>query len=57
MSLQYLEDWWTHVTKLHGVDKYAVDAYAIFCVEETNDLMHASTVILGERNVPKNFSM
>ncbi|CAM8943001.1 unnamed protein product [Rhodiola kirilowii] len=31
MSTEYLEDTWTHVTQLHGVGKYAADAYAIFC--------------------------
>ncbi|KAJ4958102.1 hypothetical protein NE237_025213 [Protea cynaroides] len=30
-SKEYLEDGWTHVTQLHGVGKYAADAYAIFC--------------------------
>nr|GLL25653.1 uncharacterized protein LOC109180753 [Ipomoea trifida] len=30
-SLEYLGDCWTHVTQLHGVGKYAADAYAIFC--------------------------
>ncbi|XP_019186009.1 PREDICTED: uncharacterized protein LOC109180753 [Ipomoea nil] len=30
-SLEYLGDGWTHVTQLHGVGKYAADAYAIFC--------------------------
>ncbi|KAF5202278.1 Methyl-cpg-binding domain protein 4-like protein [Thalictrum thalictroides] len=30
-SQEYLEDGWTHVTQLHGVGKYAADAYAIFC--------------------------
>ncbi|KAL6013706.1 hypothetical protein ACLOJK_004204 [Asimina triloba] len=30
-SEEYLEDFWTHVTQLHGVGKYAADAYAIFC--------------------------
>ncbi|KAJ9546287.1 hypothetical protein OSB04_018830 [Centaurea solstitialis] len=39
MSAEYLEDEWTHVTKLYGVGnvyvvyvcRYAADAYAIFC--------------------------
>ncbi|KAF9626608.1 hypothetical protein IFM89_036469 [Coptis chinensis] len=31
LSQEYLEDGWTHVTQLHGVGKYAADAYAIFC--------------------------
>ncbi|KAL0662558.1 hypothetical protein Bca4012_099395 [Brassica carinata] len=30
-SLEYLQESWTHVTQLHGVGKYAADAYAIFC--------------------------
>ncbi|XP_061344518.1 methyl-CpG-binding domain protein 4-like protein isoform X2 [Gastrolobium bilobum] len=30
-SQEYLEERWTHVTQLHGVGKYAADAYAIFC--------------------------
>ncbi|KAK8955946.1 hypothetical protein KSP40_PGU000678 [Platanthera guangdongensis] len=39
MSRQYLEDWWTHVTELHGVGKYAADAYAIFCVGKPEDVV------------------
>ncbi|KAJ7949947.1 Methyl-CpG-binding domain protein 4-like protein [Quillaja saponaria] len=31
LSQDYLDDRWTHVTQLHGVGKYAADAYAIFC--------------------------
>ncbi|KAK4799379.1 hypothetical protein SAY86_024744 [Trapa natans] len=31
MSQEYLGENWTHVTQLHGVGKYAADAYAIFC--------------------------
>lgn len=31
LSKEYLSDEWTHVTQLHGVGKYAADAYAIFC--------------------------
>ncbi|KAM1068017.1 hypothetical protein ACFX2I_000026 [Malus domestica] len=31
LSREYLEESWTHVTQLHGVGKYAADAYAIFC--------------------------
>ncbi|WCJ44805.1 Methyl-CpG-binding domain protein 4-like protein [Euphorbia peplus] len=31
MSEEYLRDDWTHVTSLHGIGKYAADAYAIFC--------------------------
>ncbi|KAK9723476.1 hypothetical protein RND81_05G001200 [Saponaria officinalis] len=30
-SSEYLSDDWTHVTQLHGIGKYAADAYAIFC--------------------------
>ncbi|KAF4381606.1 hypothetical protein F8388_021234 [Cannabis sativa] len=30
-SQEYLEEGWTHVTQLHGIGKYAADAYAIFC--------------------------
>ncbi|GAB4831595.1 Methyl-CpG-binding domain protein 4-like protein [Ancistrocladus abbreviatus] len=30
-SREYMSDDWTHVTQLHGVGKYAADAYAIFC--------------------------
>ncbi|CAK9183673.1 unnamed protein product [Ilex paraguariensis] len=30
-SQEYLLESWTHVTQLHGVGKYAADAYAIFC--------------------------
>ncbi|CAL9047643.1 unnamed protein product [Musa banksii] len=31
-SCEYLRNDWTHVTQLHGIGKYAADAYAIFCV-------------------------
>ncbi|KAK9951729.1 hypothetical protein M0R45_007165 [Rubus argutus] len=31
LSEEYLGESWTHVTELHGVGKYAADAYAIFC--------------------------
>ncbi|KAK9140453.1 hypothetical protein Scep_010134 [Stephania cephalantha] len=31
LSQEYLGQNWTHVTQLHGVGKYAADAYAIFC--------------------------
>uniref|UniRef100_A0A1J3FYG9 Methyl-CpG-binding domain protein 4 n=3 Tax=Noccaea caerulescens TaxID=107243 RepID=A0A1J3FYG9_NOCCA len=31
LSHEYLQENWTHVTQLHGVGKYAADAYAIFC--------------------------
>lgn len=30
-SGEYLSETWTHVTQLHGIGKYAADAYAIFC--------------------------
>lgn len=30
-SKEYLNESWIHVTELHGVGKYAADAYAIFC--------------------------
>ncbi|KAK6923618.1 hypothetical protein RJ641_009818 [Dillenia turbinata] len=35
-SREYLEESWTHVTQLHGVGKYAADAYAIFCTGQWN---------------------
>ncbi|XP_058189928.1 uncharacterized protein LOC131307451 isoform X1 [Rhododendron vialii] len=31
LSREYLGESWTHATQLHGVGKYAADAYAIFC--------------------------
>ncbi|XP_030972352.1 uncharacterized protein LOC115992332 isoform X1 [Quercus lobata] len=31
LSREYMGESWTHVTQLHGVGKYAADAYAIFC--------------------------
>ncbi|XP_055805182.1 methyl-CpG-binding domain protein 4-like protein isoform X2 [Solanum dulcamara] len=31
LSQEYLGKTWTHVTQLHGIGKYAADAYAIFC--------------------------
>nr|POE52727.1 isoform 4 of methyl-cpg-binding domain protein 4-like protein [Quercus suber] len=31
LSQEYMGESWTHVTQLHGVGKYAADAYAIFC--------------------------
>ncbi|KAI3421536.1 uncharacterized protein J3R85_012148 [Psidium guajava] len=43
MSREYLGETWTHVTQLHGVGKYAADAYAIFCTgkwKEVNPLDH-----------------
>ncbi|XP_039163645.1 methyl-CpG-binding domain protein 4-like protein isoform X3 [Eucalyptus grandis] len=43
MSREYLDESWTHVTQLHGVGKYAADAYAIFCTgkwKEVHPLDH-----------------
>eukprot|EP01018_Ginkgo_biloba_P015261 Gb_35863 [translate_table: standard] len=37
-SLEYLSDEWTHVTQLHGIGKYAADAYAIFCTGRWKDV-------------------
>uniref|UniRef100_A0A7N2N7M6 Uncharacterized protein n=1 Tax=Quercus lobata TaxID=97700 RepID=A0A7N2N7M6_QUELO len=31
LSRVYMGESWTHVTQLHGVGKYAADAYPIFC--------------------------
>ncbi|ONK60976.1 uncharacterized protein A4U43_C08F24700 [Asparagus officinalis] len=39
LSRQYLENDWTHVTQLHGVGKYAADAYAIFCVGKPDQVV------------------
>ncbi|CAI9266087.1 unnamed protein product [Lactuca saligna] len=36
LSEQILNDEWTYVTELHGVGKYAADAYAIFCTGHWN---------------------
>ncbi|XP_047307578.1 DNA ligase 1 [Impatiens glandulifera] len=33
-SHEYLQQTWTNVTQLHGIGKYAADAYAIFCTGE-----------------------
>ncbi|KAJ0969777.1 hypothetical protein J5N97_022654 [Dioscorea zingiberensis] len=38
-SQEYLEHDWTHVTQLHGVGKYAADAYAIFCVGKPEEVI------------------
>ncbi|KAK3441122.1 hypothetical protein EUGRSUZ_B01580 [Eucalyptus grandis] len=38
MSREYLDESWTHVTQLHGVGKYAADAYAIFCTGKWKDV-------------------
>ncbi|XP_068664192.1 methyl-CpG-binding domain protein 4-like protein [Aristolochia californica] len=35
-SIEYLQEDWTHVTQLHGIGKYAADAYAIFCTGKWN---------------------
>ncbi|KAL3503808.1 hypothetical protein ACH5RR_033649 [Cinchona calisaya] len=35
-SMEYLGESWTHVTQLHGIGKYAADAYAIFCTGKWN---------------------
>ncbi|KAJ4824867.1 hypothetical protein Tsubulata_041668, partial [Turnera subulata] len=35
-SREYLEKGWTYVTQLHGIGKYAADAYAIFCTGKWN---------------------
>ncbi|GMH28989.1 hypothetical protein Nepgr_030832 [Nepenthes gracilis] len=37
-SREYMSDGWTHVTQLHGVGKYAADAYAIFCTGMWNQV-------------------
>ncbi|XP_065853106.1 DEK domain-containing chromatin-associated protein 4-like [Euphorbia lathyris] len=39
MSEEYLGDEWTHVTQLHGVGKYAADAYAIFCTGKWDEVI------------------
>ncbi|CAA6664911.1 unnamed protein product [Spirodela intermedia] len=38
MSEEYLSSDWTHVTQLHGIGKYAADAYAIFCSGRWKDV-------------------
>ncbi|OAY66218.1 Methyl-CpG-binding domain protein 4-like protein [Ananas comosus] len=38
-SLEYLSSDWTHVTQLHGIGKYAADAYAIFCVGKPEEVV------------------
>ncbi|XP_057532276.1 uncharacterized protein LOC130810289 [Amaranthus tricolor] len=38
-STEYLCDDWTHVTQLHGIGKYAADAYAIFCTGKWREII------------------
>ncbi|KAF3327837.1 methyl-CpG-binding domain protein 4 [Carex littledalei] len=38
LSEEYLRPDWTHVTSLHGIGKYAADAYAIFCTGKGADV-------------------
>ncbi|CAN0883853.1 Methyl-CpG-binding domain protein 4-like protein [Linum grandiflorum] len=38
-SDEFLQEEWTYVTKLHGVGKYAADAYAIFCTGMWNHVI------------------
>lgn len=38
-SAKYLSSDWTHVTSLPGINKYAADAYAIFCVGRPEDVI------------------
>ncbi|XP_044477340.1 methyl-CpG-binding domain protein 4 isoform X2 [Mangifera indica] len=45
-SQEYLWEDWTHVTQLHGIGKYAADAYAIFCTGKW-DRMSKEKRILG----------
>ncbi|KAL6863782.1 hypothetical protein ACP4OV_016685 [Aristida adscensionis] len=37
-SFSYLNSDWTYVTELHGVGKYAADAYAIFCAGRVTEV-------------------
>ncbi|KAF3782714.1 Methyl-CpG-binding domain protein [Nymphaea thermarum] len=37
-SFEYATTGWTHVTELHGIGKYAADAYAIFCTGRWMDV-------------------
>ncbi|KAH9612166.1 hypothetical protein KSS87_001015 [Heliosperma pusillum] len=55
-SKEYLSDDWTHVTQLHGIGKYAADAYAIFCTGMWNMITPTdhidpifSQVLIGRR--------
>lgn len=56
LSQEYLEESWTHVTQLHGVGKYAADAYAIFCtgywehVEPTDHMLNHYRDFLSEKS-------
>ncbi|KAF3334543.1 methyl-CpG-binding domain protein 4 [Carex littledalei] len=38
LSEEYLRPDWAHVTSLHGIGKYAADAYAIFCTGKGADV-------------------
>ncbi|XP_045790141.1 methyl-CpG-binding domain protein 4-like protein [Trifolium pratense] len=38
LSREYLAETWTHVTELHGVGRYAADAYAIFCTGKWDEV-------------------
>ncbi|CAL2257757.1 unnamed protein product [Prunus armeniaca] len=57
LSQEYLEESWSYVTELHGVGKYAADAYAIFCtgkwerVKPTDHMLNYYWEFLG-RIVP-----
>ncbi|PQM35587.1 glutamic acid-rich protein isoform X1 [Prunus yedoensis var. nudiflora] len=57
LSREYLEESWSYVTDLHGVGKYAADAYAIFCtgkwerVKPTDHMLNYYWEFLG-RIVP-----
>lgn len=47
LSQEYLGKTWTHVTQLHGVGKYAADAYAIFCTGKW-DRVHPNDHMLNK---------
>ncbi|KAE8720621.1 Lysyl-tRNA synthetase isoform 1 [Hibiscus syriacus] len=56
---EYLWNEWTYVTELHGVGKYAADAYAIFCtgkgdrVTPTDHMLnHYWNFLYGPKNTP-----
>ncbi|XP_074317646.1 uncharacterized protein LOC141653706 isoform X2 [Silene latifolia] len=55
-SKEYLSDDWTHVTQLHGIGKYAADAYAIFCtgmwdmITPTDHMLNYYWKFLQQRN-------
>ncbi|KAG6472977.1 hypothetical protein ZIOFF_070457 [Zingiber officinale] len=38
-SCEYLRDDWIYVTQLHGIGKYAADAYAIFCTGKMKQII------------------